>query len=64
LDARSSPAAGTSEAELRRQVEHYERWARLLDGQIRVLERERQKLTTWKEQREVLTRKRELLGCS
>jgi valyl-tRNA synthetase len=29
-----------------------------------VVERERQKLTTWKEQREVLTRKRELLGCS
>jgi valyl-tRNA synthetase len=28
-----------------------------------VVERERQKLTTWKEQREVLTRKRELLGC-
>jgi valyl-tRNA synthetase len=29
-----------------------------------VVERERQKLTTWKDQREVLTRKRELLGCS
>jgi valyl-tRNA synthetase len=29
-----------------------------------VVERERQKLTTWKEQREVLARKRELLGCS
>jgi valyl-tRNA synthetase len=29
-----------------------------------VVERERQKLTTWKEQRQVLTRKRELLGCS
>ena len=43
MDARSSPR--TSEAELRRQVEHYERWARLLDGQIRVLERERQKLS-------------------
>jgi valyl-tRNA synthetase len=28
-----------------------------------VVERERQKLTTWKEQREVLTRKRERLGC-
>ena len=28
-----------------------------------VVERERHKLTTWKEQREVLTRKRELLGC-
>jgi valyl-tRNA synthetase len=28
-----------------------------------VVERERQKLTTWKEQREVLVRKRELLGC-
>jgi len=44
LDPRSS-AARSSEAELRRQVEHYERWARLLDGQIRVLERERQKLS-------------------
>jgi valyl-tRNA synthetase len=29
-----------------------------------VVERERQKLTTWKEQRAVLARKRELLGCS
>jgi valyl-tRNA synthetase len=29
-----------------------------------VVERERQKLTTWKEQCEVLARKRELLGCS
>jgi valyl-tRNA synthetase len=29
-----------------------------------VVERERQKLSTWKEQREVLSRKRELLGCS
>jgi valyl-tRNA synthetase len=29
-----------------------------------VVERERQKLTTWKEQCEVLVRKRELLGCS
>jgi valyl-tRNA synthetase len=29
-----------------------------------VVERERQKLTTWKEQQEVLTRKRELLGCA
>jgi valyl-tRNA synthetase len=28
-----------------------------------VVERERQKLTTWKEQCEVLARKRELLGC-
>jgi valyl-tRNA synthetase len=28
-----------------------------------VVERERQKLTTWQEQREVLVRKRELLGC-
>jgi valyl-tRNA synthetase len=28
-----------------------------------VVERERQKLTTWKEQREVLLKKRELLGC-
>jgi valyl-tRNA synthetase len=28
-----------------------------------VVERERQKLTSWKEQREVLARKRELLGC-
>jgi valyl-tRNA synthetase len=28
-----------------------------------VVERERQKLTTWREQREVLARKRELLGC-
>jgi valyl-tRNA synthetase len=28
-----------------------------------VVERERQKLTTWQEQREVLARKRELLGC-
>jgi PAS domain S-box-containing protein len=45
LDPRSSSAARLTEAELRRQVEHYERWARLLDGQIRVLERERQKLS-------------------
>ncbi len=29
-----------------------------------VVERERQKLTTWKEQSEVLVKKRELLGCS
>jgi valyl-tRNA synthetase len=29
-----------------------------------VVERERQKLTAWREQREVLVRKRELLGCS
>jgi valyl-tRNA synthetase len=29
-----------------------------------VVERERQKLSTWREQREVLLRKRELLGCS
>jgi valyl-tRNA synthetase len=29
-----------------------------------VVERERQKLTTWKEQYEVLVKKRELLGCS
>jgi valyl-tRNA synthetase len=29
-----------------------------------VVERERQKLTTWQEQREVLVKKRELLGCS
>jgi valyl-tRNA synthetase len=29
-----------------------------------VVERERQKLTTWKEQAEVLLKKRELLGCS
>ncbi|HEX2248708.1 MAG TPA: valine--tRNA ligase [Gemmatimonadales bacterium] len=29
-----------------------------------VVERERQKLTTWKEQWEVLVKKRELLGCS
>jgi valyl-tRNA synthetase len=29
-----------------------------------VVERERQKLTTWQEQREVLAKKRELLGCS
>jgi valyl-tRNA synthetase len=28
-----------------------------------VVERERQKLTAWKEQREVLVRKREMLGC-
>jgi valyl-tRNA synthetase len=28
-----------------------------------VVERERQKLTTWKDQREVLAKKRELLGC-
>src|SRR3954468_1737575 len=28
-----------------------------------VVDRERQKLSTWKEQREVLARKRELLGC-
>jgi valyl-tRNA synthetase len=28
-----------------------------------VVERERQKLTAWREQREVLARKRELLGC-
>jgi valyl-tRNA synthetase len=29
-----------------------------------VVDRERQKLTTWKEQRDVLVQKRELLGCS
>jgi valyl-tRNA synthetase len=29
-----------------------------------VVERERQKLTAWKDQREVLVKKRELLGCS
>jgi valyl-tRNA synthetase len=29
-----------------------------------VVDRERQKLTTWKDQREVLVKKRELLGCS
>jgi valyl-tRNA synthetase len=29
-----------------------------------VVERERQKLTAWKEQSEVLVKKRELLGCS
>jgi hypothetical protein len=28
-----------------------------------VVERERQKLATWREQRGVLVRKRELLGC-
>jgi hypothetical protein len=28
-----------------------------------VVERERQKLSTWREQREVLLKKRELLGC-
>jgi PAS domain S-box-containing protein len=33
------------EGELRRRVEHYDRWVRMLDGQIRVLERERQKLS-------------------
>ena len=29
-----------------------------------VVERERQKLTAWKEQSQVLLKKRELLGCS
>jgi valyl-tRNA synthetase len=29
-----------------------------------VVERERQKLTAWKEQGDVLAKKRELLGCS
>jgi valyl-tRNA synthetase len=29
-----------------------------------VVERERQKLTAWKEQTDVLVKKRELLGCS
>ncbi len=29
-----------------------------------VVDRERQKLTSWKEQRDVLVKKRELLGCS
>jgi hypothetical protein len=28
-----------------------------------VVERERQKLASWREQREVLAKKRELLGC-
>jgi hypothetical protein len=28
-----------------------------------VVDRERQKLTIWKEQRDVLVKKRELLGC-
>ena len=46
MDARSaSPASSSREEELRRQVEHYERLTRLMDGQIRVLERERQKLS-------------------
>jgi valyl-tRNA synthetase len=31
---------------------------------LEVVDRERQKLTTWKEQRDVLVKKRELLGCS
>jgi hypothetical protein len=29
-----------------------------------VVEREREKLATWTEQRDVLVQKRELLGCS
>jgi valyl-tRNA synthetase len=55
-----------------------DRLARLVDSQEKklgnqqfvsraptdVVERERQKLTTWQEQREVLVKKRELLGCS
>ena len=46
MDARSaSPSSSSREEELLRQVEHYERLTRLLDGQIRVLERERQKLS-------------------
>jgi valyl-tRNA synthetase len=31
---------------------------------VDVVDRERHKLTTWKEQRDVLVKKRELLGCS
>jgi valyl-tRNA synthetase len=55
-----------------------ERLARLVDSQekklgnqqfvarapVDVVERERQKLTTWKEQSDVLVKKRELLGCA
>ena len=33
------------DGELLRRLQHYERWVRMLDGQIRVLERERQKLS-------------------
>src|SRR5215470_6408524 len=35
----------TPDGELLRRLQHYERWVRMLDGQIRVLERERQKLS-------------------
>jgi PAS domain S-box-containing protein len=45
VDPRPSPDAGTTEDLLRRRLEDSERWVRLLDGQIRVLERERQKLS-------------------
>jgi PAS domain S-box-containing protein len=38
------PAAGDSIESLAARIGEYERWVRLLDGQIRVLERERQKL--------------------
>jgi PAS domain S-box-containing protein len=37
--------ASTEEQDLRRKVQEYERWFRFLDGQNRVLERERQKLS-------------------
>ncbi|HEX4826116.1 MAG TPA: PAS domain S-box protein [Candidatus Polarisedimenticolaceae bacterium] len=41
----SSPETTKSDGELLRRLQHYERWVRMLDGQIRVLERERQKLS-------------------
>jgi PAS domain S-box-containing protein len=45
VDPHPSPDAGTAEDLLRRRLEDSERWVRLLDGQIRLLERERQKLS-------------------
>jgi PAS domain S-box-containing protein len=42
---RCAGRSGASAPAARRPVEEYERWVRLLDAQIRVLERERQKLS-------------------
>src|SRR5262245_56110153 len=41
----SSAEDVSPDGDLLRRLQHYERWVRMLDGQIRVLERERQKLS-------------------
>jgi PAS domain S-box-containing protein len=45
MTTESAPGMEATTRELQRKVEEYERWFRFLDGQNRVLERERQKLT-------------------